>query len=347
RPISLLPTPLKILESLILTHLASNFIRCYGNEQFGFRPGSSTVSALISLHDRITHYLDQGNVAGVQILSYDFTKAFDKLSFDIIIRRLLSSNIFPSQALRWLQSYLYDRKQCLRIGTVSSNPLPITSGVPQGSSLGPYLFAASIGEFTLDNCDSYLIKYADDFVICSPLFKNSANLHIEEAHNRLLHWVSDTSLTVNLRKCKSLAIFSSSYCNPISVVDVQSVDTVKLLGVSFNNKLSWKEHVNSVISSTSKSLFLFRLLRKYFTKSELISVYFATVRSRLEYCSPLFLGLALGESVRLDKVQNRFHRIICGRSCDKQCFPPLLNRRQALALKFLSKTLRQQKSSSC
>ena len=282
--------------------------------------------------------MDQKDVAAVQILSYDLSKAFDKVSFDFIIQRLLSSNVFPAQSLRWLQSYLYDRKQCLRIGTVSSRPLPITSGVPQGSSLGPYLFAASVGEFTLtENCVSHLIKYADDFVICSPLFKNSQNLHVQESHNRLIQWTSATSLTVNIDKCKSLVISSALNCIPINVDGVGFIDKLKILGVYFNNKLSWKDHINSVVSSASKSLFLFRLLRKYFTKQELISVYFASIRSRFEYCAPLFLQLSRSDADCLQKLQNRFHKVICGRFCLKHCLPPLKDRRQFLALKFLTK----------
>ncbi|MEL7308336.1 MAG: reverse transcriptase family protein [Pseudomonadota bacterium] len=308
RPISLLSTPLKILETLLLTVLSSKFISAYGNEQFGFRPGSSTSTALISLHDKITYYLDKENVAGVQILSYDFTKAFDKLCFDFIIQRLRSLNTFPSQALRWFQSYLYDRKQSVQIGTVLSNPRAITSGVPQGSSLGPYLFAAAVGEFTLDNYDVHLIKYADDFVICCPLLKNSTNHHVVEAHDRLLSWVSDTSLTVNLKKCKSLVISSSLNCNPVFLHNVLPVEKIKLLGVIFNDKLSWKDHIDSVVASTSKSLFLFRLFRKYFKKSDLFRLYFGIIRSRLEYCAPLFLGLSDGDSLRLDRLQSRFQK---------------------------------------
>ena len=87
--------------------------------------------------------------------------------------------------------------------------------------------------------------------------------------------------------------------------------------------------------------FLFRLFRRYFNKLDLISVYFAVVRSRLEYRAPLFLGLSRGDSVRLDKLQTRFHKIICGRLCEKQCLPSLSSRRQILALKFLNKLKRR------
>ena len=76
----------------------------------------------------------------------------------------------------------------------------------------PLPFAASVGEFALDNDVSHLIKYADDFIICSSLFKNSHNLHVQEAHNQLMQWTSDTSLTANLKKCKCLVISSSLTC---------------------------------------------------------------------------------------------------------------------------------------
>ena len=107
-----------------------------------------------------------------------------------------------------------------------------------------------------------------------PFVPKVENFHVEEVHRRLLHWMFDTSLTVILRKCKSLVISSSLNCYPVFLQDVQIVDKLKLLGVTLDNKLSWKEHTNSVISSTSKLLFLFRLFRRYFNQSDLISVYF-------------------------------------------------------------------------
>ena len=116
RPISLLPIPAKILERVILDFAKPYFLKEYGDDQYGFRSGSSTTCALISLHDHITMCLDKVNVAGVQIIAYDFSKAFDRIKHDIIIKRLITCNM-PSELIMWISNYLTNRQQYVKIGS--------------------------------------------------------------------------------------------------------------------------------------------------------------------------------------------------------------------------------------
>ena len=88
RPISLLPIPVKILERFIFESVKPSILSSYGKNQFGFRPRSSTTSALIAMEDFITSSLDKADVSGVQIVAYDMSKAFDRLKHDVILARL-------------------------------------------------------------------------------------------------------------------------------------------------------------------------------------------------------------------------------------------------------------------
>ena len=83
RPISLIAPPAKLLERIILGVSRLFFFNVYGEKQFGFRAGSSATCALIKLHDHITKCLEILDVTGVQIISYDFSKAFDRLSHEV------------------------------------------------------------------------------------------------------------------------------------------------------------------------------------------------------------------------------------------------------------------------
>ena len=184
RPISLLPPPVKILERIILHFARPHFLQEYGNDQFGFRAGSSTTCALISLHDHITKSVDLHCVAGVQVISYDFSKAFDKLRHDVIINRLLDCN-FPRPLICWLSNYLENRMQFVKIGTVCSQPLEVTSGVPQGSILGPFLFSVVMGSLEIQDESCCVVKYADDITVSVPIYKNSENEHVIKLHNTI------------------------------------------------------------------------------------------------------------------------------------------------------------------
>ena len=93
RPITLLPIPSKILEHLVLQSVKEYLLSCYGPEQFGYRPFSSTVCVLISLHHHITAFLEKPEIVGMQIVSYDLSKAFDRLKPDVILCRL--QDCFP------------------------------------------------------------------------------------------------------------------------------------------------------------------------------------------------------------------------------------------------------------
>lgn len=94
---------------------------------------------VIALHHHVVSTLDKENVAGVMLIAYDFSKAFDRLKHDVIVEKLRENDFSPSLT-SWIANYLHERRQYVKLGTSVSCPLIVTSGVPQGSILGPYFF---------------------------------------------------------------------------------------------------------------------------------------------------------------------------------------------------------------
>ena len=342
RPISLLPPLAKIMERVVLSTIKGKLLENYGMNQFGFRPNSSTQCALAFLHNQVTSYLDDPSTFGVVIISYDYSKAFDRLRPDLIIKRMIECN-FSYNIIAWMADYLRNRTQVVRIGEVMSCAVNVTSGVPQGSILGPFLYSFATATYCpINNNQCHFLKYADDTSLIFPLYRNTGNVHITEEHQHLLAWSAENGLSMNVSKCKSMVIrkanVRSSFIFP-TLPEVESVEELRILGVIFNTRFTWTNHVDYIIKKCSRLLFAFRTIRSVVSPLQLRTLYFSLVRSLIDYCSPVYIGLSSHDSNRLEYLQKRFHRIICSSDCKSQCLSTLKERRLLLAMKFLVKAM--------
>ena len=209
RPISLLPVISKILERLVANSMMDKLIELYGPNQYGFRPNSSTCLANIKLHDYVTELLDRKGICGVIVLSFDLTRAFDKVRYDVLLNTLLNNDL-PHKFVRWIKSYLQNRKQFVSVKDVRSSDVEVASGVPQGSILGPYLFGVFIGSLAPVHNSTCMIKYADDIVLVIPYVSSSvSNVVVNEEIENVRKWTEDHGLQLNTQKSKFMYIDKS------------------------------------------------------------------------------------------------------------------------------------------
>ena len=142
--ISLLCIVSKLLERCVLKHIWEHYLRVILNEcQHGFVPGKSCTSQLIGVLDKIGRLLDRGEQ--IDAIYLDMSKAFDRVNDEILIEKLRHLG-FKTNLLRWFKSYLYHRRQQVTVLGATSPTLPVTSGVPQGSILGPVLFLLYVND---------------------------------------------------------------------------------------------------------------------------------------------------------------------------------------------------------
>ena len=207
RPVSLLSFPAKVFEKLVYNSFRHLFVSNFGLHQFGFREKSSTCCALISLHNHICELAELDGVRGVQVFALDLTKAFDKLRYRTIIEHLFGC-YFPRDFILWLLSYLSNRSQCVRISSVLSQRIQITSGVPQGSVLGPALFNVVSSSLTPVHQSTGMFKFADDITLSIPIFHTHNNV-VSEIDN-INHWCTVTGLSLNVLKSKYIFIRTST-----------------------------------------------------------------------------------------------------------------------------------------
>ena len=166
RPISLLMVISKVLEKLILDEVISSVKFSISNSQHGFRQKRSTVTNIIEYLYEVYIYYDNIGTNYLACLYLNFLKAFDKANHAMIIKKTRSFGL-TGQCLKLLKNYLTGRKQTVRIGQVVFEPLPVHSGVPQGSILGPLMFILYIN-YLPDCAMSASFGYADDCkIVCN------------------------------------------------------------------------------------------------------------------------------------------------------------------------------------
>ena len=168
RPISLLPIFGKICEKVFLSSVKKSLIALYGADQYGFRRQCSTTLAHMRLHDFITLKLESSSILSVLLISFDMRKAFDSLDHGALLQTLMHSSL-PTGFVQWCLNYLRNRQQRVVIQNVSSSLTNVTSGVPQGSIIAPFLFCLQMSTAKAHRPDALTIKYADDILLAIPI----------------------------------------------------------------------------------------------------------------------------------------------------------------------------------
>ena len=289
RPISILNGFSKIIERIICTRLNSFFdrFRVLSDGQFGFRKGHSTFMPLAIFTNKISEAKDNGSFA---IATYiDLMKAFDTINHNILLKKLEFYGIRGSP-LNVLGDYLMNRSQYVLFNNKISHCQNITTGVPQGSVLGPLLFLIYINDICKLSPDLDLYLFADD---TNALFidKSLPNLikKVNIGLSKLNDWFILNKLSLNASKTKYMLFGSNKikfdYCISINNVPIDKVSYCTFLGVAIDDQLNWKKHIDSICSKLSSAIgVIFKIRYKIDTKTALL-LYNALIGSHLAYCN--------------------------------------------------------------
>jgi hypothetical protein len=279
RPISLLPLGSKLIENQLYTELIKYIEPLLSNVQFGFRSGRSTTDAITLLQ----HYILKGfelcetskTPGNVAVIYFDIAKAFDTVPHDKLLHHLKTNYNMPSNILNLLQSYLSNRTMKIKVGQEISKSAHVTSGVPQGSVLGPLLFISYINAIAQLKDDGQLSKwaniilFADDLVYIHPIHIKNARDLMQMDIDIMSGRFNSLGLQLNDKKCK-LQIMSLSPRSKTNLSlklngsELEIVQVYKYLGVEFDNRLTFGEHTTRMVNSVKRGIgALCRSLRKW------------------------------------------------------------------------------------
>jgi hypothetical protein len=315
RPISLTSVVSKVMEHIVHSSV-SNFLESrsiISPRQHGFRPGHSCETQLILAIDDWAKALDDGFPTDIAI--FDFSKAFDSVPHQRLISKLSSFGI-RSKTLQWITAFLSGRRQRVVINGSKSEWLPVTSGVPQGTVLGPLLFLLYINDITAE-ISSEIRMFADDCILYRQIKSHSDRLALQNDIDSMLNWSLKWQMQYNSKKCHILQISRQRKNNNLSHYHyhlgqdiLTQVDSYPYLGVTVSSDLRWNNHINNISLKATRTLNFIRRNIYGCTVEAKALAYTALVRPHLEYASAAWDPHTAVNINRLEAVQHRAARFV-------------------------------------
>lgn len=311
RPICKQNVMAKIFESIVAGKLSKLCKNVIIDEQHGFMSGRSTVSNLAVYSAFVASEIEGGHQ--VDAVYTDFSKAFDSVDHSILIDKLNLLGV-GGIFLRWVSSFLTDRTQFVDFNGTLSRPIDVTSGVPQGSHIGPLLFLLFINDIADIFNHSRFLLYADDLKVFRRIDGFEDAVLLQDDLRSLELWCRQNNLKMNINKCHIIHFHRrvNPYLHDYELGSdrLPSVNTVRDLGIIFSFDLSFKEHIVSVVSAACNTLGFILRWGGHFRVDSIRTLYCALVRSKLEYGSVIWSPYYDNQRLLIERVQHRFLRYV-------------------------------------
>lgn len=313
RPISLCCVTCKLMESIInkslMDYLKINHI--LKKQQFGFQKDKSCTLQLLKCVNDWTVSLDKKE--SVDVVYIDFQKAFDSVVHDKLLLKLRS--ILPNRFfLAWVKSFLSSRTQVVKLNQTVSDSVPVISGVPQGSVLGPTLFLIFINDIVESVKHSSIMLFADDLKVYNPSSEHDA---LQADLTSLASWASEWQLSVSITKCNVLYLGKNNpkhqyILNSNVLPDVGA--SCKDLGIFIASNLGSSIHCQNIISKASR---VSGLIHRAFVSNDRnmkVRAFITYVRPLLEYSTSVWNPHLFCDINNIENIQRRFTKRFFGKS---------------------------------
>lgn len=311
RPVTLLSAVSKVMERIlteqILNHLETHHLLSVA--QHGFRRYRSCLSNLLTTLNDWTQALDEGSC--VHACYLDISKAFDRVNHDLLLKKLQKLGI-KGNLLTWLQDYLCDRHVRVCVDGVLSERVAVTSGVPQGSVLGPILFLIYVNDLPpLMMCK--VVMFADDIKLWTRIKSVDDCLVLQRDLDTLHDWSISNKLPFNFTKCKMLQVgkkFDFTYHLGLQELVWSSAE--KDLGVWICSNLKSNTQSQAVFKRTSRLLGILRRIFGRFSPITLPRILNTYLRPSMEYAIQAWAPWMRKDVSLLDRIYHRATKLVTG-----------------------------------
>ena len=313
RPISLTSILCKLCEHIIhcavIRHL--NNCKILSDAQHGFRKQRSCETQLILTIDDLARGLDDR--AQIDVVLLDYEKAFDKVSHRHLLKKVEHYGVRGS-VLDWIRDFLSNRTQAVLVDGQTSSESPVTSGVPQGSVLGPLLFVIFINDLPECVSASTVRLFADDSVIYRKISCADDSSSLQKDIDALQEWESSWLMSFNASKCQVLQVTNKRKPIPASYKihghTLEVVDSAKYLGVHLDSRLSFNTHVDTITKrAKSTKAFLSRNISHCSQKVK-EAAYTTFIRPTVEYASSAWDTHTQRNTKKLEQIQRSSARFV-------------------------------------
>ena len=322
RPIALLPILSKIFERAATDQLMEFFIENFllTKTQHAYLKNHSTITFLVEAINFIYKLLDQK--LHTALVKIDLSKAFDTINHKKLLFKLKTLGL-NENSLSWIESYLANRTQKTKFKYYTSTENPVTTGVPQGSILGPLLFICFTNDLA-NNFDESLCKllsYADDSTfIVNATTPSELKSKIKTTLQKAQSWFIENEMRINTDKTQILIFKNAKHHNKMTIpityqnkkINLIPEPYIEILGILIDENLSWEKQINHVRKKSMNATRNVHRVNKILPKNSKLNMYHCIISPNFDYGDVLFGGCSVKNSNKLQRVQNFAVKSITG-----------------------------------